>query len=168
MGSGKSHTGRRLGDLLNLPFIDLDAFIEAQEGLSVQEIFSRYGEDFFRRTEQRALHQMLDHEAAIISCGGGTPCFFDNMTWMNQHGITAYLQTPVETLFERLLPEMAHRPLLDGQDEETLPAFIAAKLALREPHYLQAQIIADVPGALEDMLMLLKTQLDEREMRVTP
>ena len=102
---------------------------------------------------------MIAYEQAVIACGGGTPCFFDNMEWMNRHGITVYLQTPVAELCRRLLPEMAHRPLLKGLNEHTLPAFIGEKLALREPYYLQSQVVAPLPGALEEMLLALKEQM---------
>ncbi len=159
MGSGKSHTGRRLGEVLGLPFVDLDALIEAREGMTVQDIFSIRGESFFRQAEQAALHTLQDYDQVIVACGGGTPCFFDNMDWMNRHGITVYLETPVEELCRRLLPEMAHRPLLQGLDASTLPGFIAERLALREPYYRKAQVVADLPGALEEMLVLLHGQL---------
>ena len=159
MGSGKSYTGRRLSEALDIPFIDLDHWIEDQEGQSIQAIFEKSGEAAFREIEREALHQMIAYEQAIIACGGGTPCFFDNMEWMNRHGITVYLQTPVEELCRRLLPEMTHRPLLKGLDEYSLPQFIEEKLAQREPYYLLSQVIATLPEALEDMLLELKQQL---------
>jgi len=159
MGSGKSHFGRRLSEALGIPFIDLDHWIEDQEGKSVQAIFQNSGEAAFREIEREALHQMIEYGQAVIACGGGAPCFFDNMEWMNRHGITVYLQTSVDELCRRLLPEMAHRPLLKGLDEQTLPGFIEEKLALREPFYLQSQVVATLPGALEDMLVALKVQM---------
>lgn len=159
MGSGKSYTGRRLSEALGIPFIDLDHWIEDQEGQSIQAIFEKSGEAAFRQIEREALHQMIAYEQAVIACGGGAPCFFDNMEWMNRHGITVYLQTPVAELCRRLLPEMAHRPLLKGLNEHTLPAFIGEKLALREPYYLQSQVVAPLPGALEEMLLALKEQM---------
>lgn len=158
MGSGKSHTGRRLSEVLGIPFIDLDHWIEDQEGQSVQTIFQKSGEAAFREIEREALHQMIAYEQAVIACGGGTPCFFDNMEWMNRHGITVYLQTSVAELCRRLLPEMAHRPLLKGLNEQTLLSFIEERLALREAYYFQAQVIATLPGALEEMLLELKRQ----------
>ncbi len=168
MGSGKSHTGRRLSTILDMPLIDLDHWIESREGQSVQEIFSTSGETYFREIERAALHQMADYEKVIVACGGGTPCFFDNMDWMNQQGITIYLQTPVAELCRRLLPEMAHRPLLKDQNKETLPEFIREKLAMREPYYMQAQVIADLPEALEEMLVALKEQLVKISTNASP
>ena len=88
MGSGKSYTGRRLSEALGIPFIDLDHWIEDQEGQSIQAIFEKSGEAAFRQIEREALHQMIAYEQAVIACGGGAPCFFDNMEWMNRHGIT--------------------------------------------------------------------------------
>lgn len=160
MGSGKSYTGKRLAAALHLPFTDLDALIEKQQGRSVQEIFRDEGELAFRQMEQTALRETATFAEAIIACGGGTPCFADNMEWMNAQGITVYLQTPVEVLAQRLLPEMAQRPLLHGLDETSLPAFIAEKLAFRESWYLQAQVTARVPEALEEMLLELKKQME--------
>lgn len=159
MGSGKSYTGRRLSEALGIPFVDLDNWIETQEGQSIQAIFNASGEAAFREIEREALHQMIEYGQAVIACGGGAPCFFDNMEWMNRHGITVYLQTPVDDLCRRLLPEMAHRPLLKGLDEQALPGFIGEKLALREPYYLQSQVVATLPGALEEMLVALKAQM---------
>ncbi|MFM9949031.1 MAG: shikimate kinase [Saprospiraceae bacterium] len=159
MGSGKSYTGRRLSEALGIPFVDLDTWIENQEGQSIQTIFEKSGEAAFRQIEREALHQMIEYGQAVIACGGGAPCFFDNMEWMNRHGITVYLQTPVDELCRRLLPEMAHRPLLKGLDEQTLPGYIGDKLALREPYYLQSQVVAPLPGALEEMLVALMRQM---------
>ncbi len=159
MGSGKSYTGRRLSEALDIPFVDLDNWIETQEGQSIKTIFEKSGEAAFRHIEWEALHQMIEYGQAIIACGGGAPCFFDNMEWMNRHGITVYLQTPVDELCRGLLTEMAHRPLLKGLDEQTLPGFIEEKLALREPYYLQSQVVSTLPAALEEMLVALKAQM---------
>ncbi|NUO01826.1 MAG: shikimate kinase [Saprospiraceae bacterium] len=159
MGSGKSHTGRLLGEALGIPFVDLDDWIEKQEGQSIAEIFAASGEAAFRKIEQNALRSMHNFDFVIVSCGGGTPCFFDNMDWMKEHGITVYLQIPAAELCRRLIPEMAHRPLLKGLNELTMLPFIEEKLALREPYYLQSQIITDSPGALIEILAELNRQI---------
>ena len=137
MGSGKSYTGKRLAKLLNFDFIDLDNYIETKTQSTITEIFTIYGEDKFRKIEQNTLHSIVkEQEAAIIvSCGGGTPCFFDNMQWMNQHGITIYLDTPVSVLMQRLKPGIINRPLLRNKSDVALEAFIATKLESRDTFY---------------------------------
>lgn len=162
MGSGKTYSGRRLAERLGIPFFDLDQLIEDAAGMSIPIIFKQYGEDYFRRLEQEALHATAELHAAVISTGGGAPCFFDNMDWMNRHGTSIYLRTPPEILARRLMPERAHRPLLQPYDEDTLPGFIESKLAERAYIYEQANIIyhqeqleADVAA---DLLQLIDLQ----------
>ncbi|MBK7873331.1 MAG: shikimate kinase [Saprospiraceae bacterium] len=155
MGSGKSHVGKRLAHLCNIPFIDLDNEIEQQEGRTIPQIFEQNGEAAFRAIEQNALHKILKHEDAVIATGGGTPCFFDNMNWMNQYGITIYLQTPVDILVERLQSERAHRPLLQNLNDETLYTFIAEKLAAREMYYLQAGVVYQIKESNENVAKAL-------------
>jgi shikimate kinase len=135
MGSGKSHWGRHWGEMFNLAFYDLDAVIEQQEGKTIRQIFETEGEQAFREKERKALGALCKKKNTIVACGGGTPCFHDNMRRMNRAGVTLFLKTPVQTLVERLLPELDHRPLLAGNTAETLPAFIEKKLAERTPFY---------------------------------
>ncbi len=142
MGSGKTYTGSRLALQLEFPFIDLDQYIVEQAGKSIVQIFEEDGEDYFRELERQSLHQMLEHENAVIGCGGGTPCFFDNMQWMKQHGKTIYLTLPAGILEKRLLKEKDHRPLIKNLDNDgQLRAYIDSKLAERNPFYHQADII---------------------------
>ncbi|HTJ14445.1 MAG TPA: shikimate kinase [Dinghuibacter sp.] len=135
MGSGKSYWGRRWGKAFDLEFYDLDDVIEQREGMTIREIFEVKGEPAFRRIENEALKTMFEKTNAIIACGGGTPCFHDNIRRMYRAGITIWLKTPLDALVERLLPERAHRPVIAHTDELTLPGFITAKLAEREPFY---------------------------------
>lgn len=141
MGSGKSYAGKRLAALLEAPFIDLDDYIESEAGQTIRQIFEQSGEREFRRREAEALRAMTKYEDAVIACGGGTPCFDDNMNWMNAHGLTIYLQAPVNLLLQRLLSETQHRPLLEGFDEDRLRQYIQLKLQQREPYYRQASVI---------------------------
>ncbi|MDX1939954.1 MAG: shikimate kinase [Saprospiraceae bacterium] len=151
MGSGKSFIGRKLAKLNSSSFIDLDNEIEVQQGRKIRQIFEEDGEAAFREMERVALHKMNQHPNAIIATGGGTPCFFDNMDWMNRQGITIYLQTPIEILLERLQPERSHRPLLQDLSDEALHAFISEKLAMRESFYLRASIVYQITQANEDV-----------------
>lgn len=135
MGSGKSYWGERVSRLLSLPFIDLDGQIEMLSGKSIAEIFSEQGESGFRRLERRALHAIPSVPPAIVATGGGTPCFFDNMDWMNTTGITIFFQVTPTILAKRLQEEMTLRPLLSGINKTDLERFIGKKLKERAPFY---------------------------------
>jgi shikimate kinase len=141
MGSGKSYSGKRLAEAFNLSFVDLDDYIEAKEGRTIREIFEKEGEAYFRKVESSSLKEMKDQQLTIISTGGGTPCFFDNMDWMNENGVTVFLETPSQLLAQRLLNAMENRPLLKGFSKEKLIDFIEKKLEERNPFYHQTQIL---------------------------
>lgn len=160
MGSGKSHTGRQLAQLLGYPFLDLDALIEERAGMDIPSIFAREGENGFRQREREALHSTRRLEEIIVACGGGAPCFFDNMEWMNQHGLTIYLEAPVPVLAQRLMPGREHRPLIAGLAEEDLPAFIEEKLANRDPIYRQSQILFFQKLPNEEIAQELKNTIE--------
>lgn len=153
MGSGKSHEGKLLSHHLGIPFIDLDAWIEEKEAQSITTIFSEKGELVFREKEQDALrkvYQLLSdsqHDAAghikykgIVATGGGAPCFFDNMNWMNEHGLTIWLNLPETILAERLKNEKSKRPLIAGKTDQELKVFIADKLSERSRFYQMASM----------------------------
>jgi len=113
MGSGKSYWGRQLSEKLLLPLFDLDMQVESNEGKSINQIFEEKGEENFRLLEKDALHIITEsHESFIMATGGGTPCYFNNIDYMNNAGITVWINTPVEILFERLLKEKSSRPLI--------------------------------------------------------
>jgi len=139
MGSGKSYWGRRLAAMLEMPFYDLDAYMVAQTGKSIPELFAEYGEAGFRKMEQAHLLSLMEQPASVVSTGGGTPCFFDNMEQMNRFGRTIYLHVPVGILAARLSKDMHQRPLLAGLSSEDLPDFIKNLLEKRTPFYELAQ-----------------------------
>ncbi|MGQ1890123.1 shikimate kinase [Thermophagus sp. OGC60D27] len=143
MGSGKSTFGSLLAKTLNREFIDLDLFIEKQEGESISSLFSKYGENEFRKKEHKALLSTGEMKNVVIATGGGTPCFFDNMSFMNRHGITIYLKVDPEHLLKRLLPARSKRPLIAEKEESELRQFINTRLSERSPYYHQSHIIAD-------------------------
>lgn len=140
MGCGKSTMGRAISALTGVPFIDLDNYIEQRFHLTVKEIFAQRGEDGFRDVERRMLQEVADFEDVIVACGGGTPCFFDNMEYMNTHGTTVFLNTPIDRLHSRLMRGRHKRPLIADKDDEELMTFIKEALAKRMDHYSKAQI----------------------------
>src|ERR1700730_8426215 len=137
MGTGKTYWGKFWAEQYKLEFFDLDTEIEKQAGLSISGIFEQYGELFFRQKEREVLHSFEVRDNFILSCGGGTPCFFDNMEWMNTHAATIYIHTPPEILKERLKREKDHRPLIRSLSDEELEGFIRNKLSEREKFYSQ-------------------------------
>ncbi|MFN7846795.1 MAG: shikimate kinase [Bacteroidota bacterium] len=141
MGSGKTTVGKKLAAQLNYTFIDLDSYIEQQEGRSISELFNEHGENYFREVEHQCLQTLLKLEKLVIACGGGTPCFYDAMQQMNEHGITVYLQMNVLAIFNRLKQGRMQRPLIAGKSDEALRQYIDEKLKEREPLYLKAQIV---------------------------
>ncbi|MFN4812609.1 MAG: shikimate kinase [Bacteroidota bacterium] len=141
MGSGKTTVGKKLAAQLNYTFIDLDSYIEQQEGRSISELFNEHGENYFREVEHQCLQTLLKLEKLVIACGGGTPCFYDAMQQMNEHGITVYLQMNVLAIFNRLKQGRMQRPLIAGKSDEALRQYIDEKFKEREPLYLQAQIV---------------------------
>ena len=143
MGCGKTTLGRKLSSRLGYGFMDLDHVLEAKEGMTIADYFKKFGEDAFRKLESEVLKQTVYPEHAVISTGGGLPCFFDNMDWMNAHGKTVYIKLSPKTLAERLENEKEERPLLREKHGETLVAFISDKLRERETFYNKASIIAD-------------------------
>lgn len=141
MGSGKTHWGRLWAEAGGYHFIDLDEKIAEDAGESVVDIFEKKGEAFFREIEARVLRQLDLQPGTIVACGGGAPCFHDNMNWMNARGITLYLRARPEFLWERIRDEREVRPLLKNINENELLYFIERKLAERAPFYNQAQMI---------------------------
>lgn len=138
MGAGKTTLGAALAETLGLDFIDLDLFIEERFRKSISQIFAEKGEAEFRLIEQRMLHEVAEFENVIISTGGGTPCFFDNIDYMNNQGLTVYLKVPIDRLFTRLSIARNKRPLIKDKNDDELLNFIQEQLAKREPYYKKA------------------------------
>jgi shikimate kinase len=141
MGSGKTHWGSIWAQDLNIAFFDLDNQIEKAEKKTVTEIFEKKGEVYFREKEALVLRSFAQKDTCIISCGGGTPCFGNNIQWMNENGITIYLKATTQDILQRVLDEKDKRPLIKNLNETELLFFIEQKLNEREPFYTQATIV---------------------------
>lgn len=143
MGSGKTTLGKKLASRLNRKFIDLDQLLVERVGMSIPAYFEAHGEADFRALESKILKEQIA-EDTIVSTGGGSPCYFDNMDWMKDNGIPLYLNLSAKALFDRLRQSnIANRPALKGLEGEALLAFITEKLAERAPFYEQAAIHID-------------------------
>jgi len=157
MGSGKTTIGRRLAERTGFNFVDTDRFIEMQQGMTVSEIFARYGETAFREMEHNILTEIQKIECAVVSTGGGMPCYGNNMDIMHSCGKVVYLKTSPQALTRRLLRSHNERPLIRSKTEEELQQYIVEKLNEREPFYNRAHIIIETENfAMDELLRLLK------------
>lgn len=141
MGAGKTTFGKALAKELNLPFIDLDWRIEGRFHKTVSDVFAERGEEGFRELERQMLHEVAEIEDVIISTGGGTPCFFDNMDFMCSQGETVFLDASHEVLFRRLKVAKQSRPLLWDKSDEELMDFIKNAINKRMKWYSRAKYV---------------------------
>jgi len=160
MGSGKTHWGKLLAEKLRLPFFDLDTVITQKEGKTISDIFAEKGEEYFRYREKEILEELVTGEQEfIISSGGGTPCFFNNIEFMKKNGQVIWLNTSIETLKQRLLRERLSRPLIRNIGEAELKAYIIRKLGERKMYYEQADVMVNEESILlEPLIQLLKNE----------
>lgn len=162
MGSGKTYMGKILSQHMNVPHVDLDEWIVESSGKTIASIFETEGEEKFRKKETNALVEIKEkfdqQEAsmisAVVSCGGGAPCFNGNMEWMNSNGITVWLNPPIETLLLRLENEKMHRPLIANLSGQEMKSFIEHKLQERALFYSQAKLIVTEQDI--DITLLIK------------
>jgi shikimate kinase len=154
MGTGKTYSGKQLSEKLNIPFFDLDEEIVKHEGKSIVEIFAERGEEYFRLLEKDVLHIITEYNNSfIMACGGGTPCYYNNIDYMNKEGISVWLNTSIDTLYKRLAHEKDKRPLIKDLPDDQLKAYIAKKFSDRKIFYGQASIIInDEPAPLDKLI----------------
>ncbi|MFT3705799.1 MAG: shikimate kinase [Agriterribacter sp.] len=149
MGTGKTYWGRLWAGKEGMQFFDLDAEIEKDAGMTIRAIFEQYGEPYFREKEKQLLQQFGARDNFILSTGGGTPCFFNNMEWMNANGITIYLDTPPHILKERLVKEKDHRPLIQKLNDDEIMPFIENNINKRNKFYTKSTVILPTESITE-------------------
>lgn len=154
MGTGKTYSGKQLSQKLNIPFFDLDEEIIKHEGKSINEIFAANGEEYFRLLEKDVLHIITEYNNSfIMASGGGTPCYYNNIDYMNKEGISVWLNTSIDTLYKRLVDEKDKRPLIRNLSDDQLRVFIAKKYFDRKIFYEQASIVIDEEPVSLDKLI---------------
>ena len=155
MGSGKTHWGRIWASKSGLTFFDLDARIEKAFRMKISDIFEKKGEEKFRELERYHLRKFEHKKNFLLACGGGTPCFSDNMEWMKQQGKVFYLKAKAQLILEQVMNETEQRPLLKKINPSELLFFIQKKLMEREPYYSKADFILNVEDLNEDSIPIL-------------
>ena len=163
MGAGKTTLGKAFARKLNLPFVDLDWYMEERFHKTVSELFAERGEAGFRELEKNMLHEVGAFEDVVISTGGGAPCFFDNMDFMNRNGKTVFLNVHPDVLFRRLRMAKQQRPILQNKQDDELKEFIVSALEKRAPFYRQAQYVFNA-DELEDRFQIEKSVEKLREL----
>lgn len=154
MGSGKSLIANELSGVLKKEKIDLDWAISQKVGLTIPEIFEKKGEIYFRKIEKEVLDDLLNAQNDIIlSLGGGTPCYYNNMDTIKKKSKSIYLRANVRTLVERLSKEKDQRPLVARIGEDDLPNFIGQHLFERNQFYNRAEVIIDVDNLSPDEIV---------------
>jgi shikimate kinase len=157
MGAGKTYWGKAIAAALSLPFFDLDALIEESESVSVTELFTEKGEEYFRYKEKDILSLVVHtHESFVLAAGGGTPCFFNNIDFMKEQGLVVWLQPSVDVIVARLLAEKQKRPLIRNIPDADLTVVIRKKMQERKLYYEQAHLCLsgndwDLPMIIEQI-----------------
>jgi shikimate kinase len=169
-GTGKSTVGKLLANKLSYPFIDLDEVIRFETHRSIEDIFEKDGEEYFRKLESKYLKKVASIDRRVIATGGGTPCYGENMEFIKTNGMSIFLYTPVELVTERLYAtDMSSRPMLKGKEKEELHQFLTDKLNERLPFYSQSDVsidtnLAEEPGKLASMIFVLVRLLEQEKL----
>lgn len=154
MGAGKTTAAKRIANRLGWEVADTDAMFEEKYRISIHDFFQKYDENLFRKLESEVLKSTENLDNTVISTGGGLACFFDNMDWMNQHGLTVFMRISPEAAADRILNSKRKRPLTENKTKEELAEYIRQHYASRLPFYEQAQITVksedfDLDGFME-------------------
>ncbi len=163
MGCGKSHHGKKLAQILEHDFIDLDHWIVEKSLMSIPIIFREKGEAYFRQLEAKALRALEGKQNTVIACGGGAPCFHNNMEWMNEHGLTIFLDTSEALILDRVKRKPDKRPLLKSKSNEELRLFISSKLSERRAFYEQARITVSQQTEADNFTEVILKKIHEKK-----
>ena len=162
MGAGKTTAARRLAQRLGWEVADTDALFEEKYKISVCDFFNKYDEPLYRKLESEVLKETESLENVVVSTGGGTACYFDNMEWMNQHGLTVFLRISEKAVIDRLLHAKRKRPLSTGKTEAELTEFVQQHYTSRLPFYEQARITVKSEDLdLDNLIKLIENEKDK-------
>ena len=160
MGAGKTTAAKRLAHRLGWDVVDTDALFEEKYKISIDDFFQKYDEPLYRKLESEILKSTKNLEHTVISTGGGTACFFDNMEWMNQHGTTVFMRISPESVVDRVLHSHHKRPLARGKSEAELMEFVSQHYASRMPFYEQANFtVKSEDFDLDALMQMIETLL---------
>lgn len=169
MGSGKSTLGKKLSSRLGYSFFDTDHLFERRFQRGIGDFINTRGESAFRKAEQEILRGTFSLQQAVISTGGGLPCYFDNMDQINRHGLSIYIYLPPSALYSRLSRSKYQRPLISGLTGEQLLTYITRELDSREAIYRLAHIrVSGISLNAKDLETLLKDYLRKQGMQTPP
>lgn len=143
MFTGKTTMGKSLAKRLNYDFFDTDTEIERTYHYTVEDIFKKFGEQVFRNMEKKALGTLLKKDNVVIACGGGLPCFFDNMQEIKDNAISIYLKMDTGQIMSRYQKSKARRPLLMNKTEDEVREYIQESLEERQQYYTQADMVVN-------------------------
>ena len=162
MGAGKTTAARRLATRLGWAVADTDDLFEEKYRISVDDFFHKYDEALYRKLESQVLKETESLENVVVSTGGGTACYFDNMDWMNQHGLTVFLRISEKAVIDRLIHAKRKRPLSTGKSEAELTAFVQQHYTSRLPFYEKAKITVKSEDLdLDNLVQLVENEKNQ-------
>ncbi|MBT4344660.1 MAG: shikimate kinase [Flavobacteriales bacterium] len=151
MGVGKSTIGKQLALQMNVNFVDVDKEIELSEETSIAEIFNERGEEYFRKIESRIIRRLQPN--SIIACGGGLPCYNDNIKYINDKGVSIYLYADESNILKRIKKNIANRPLINDIKKKDLKSYVKSKVRERSDIYNKANFTINTNNKSETEIL---------------